>query len=134
MTTDIFVTLKHFECCRSDCGILFGITPDKEKRLRDSGNEFYCPNGHRQSFTKSTVSKQKDEIAQLRHYAECLEADVETQRELKNTARYTARTYKGNVTKLKNRVGKGVCPCCNRHFKNLERHMSGQHPDFIESK
>lgn len=31
---------------------------------------------------------------------------------------------------MKNRVANGVCPCCNRHFENLERHMKGQHPDF----
>lgn len=29
-------------------------------------------------------------------------------------------------------VGAGVCPCCNRTFKNLARHMAGQHPGFTE--
>jgi hypothetical protein len=35
---------------------------------------------------------------------------------------------RGQVTKIKNRVGNGVCPCCDRSFTNLRRHMSTQHP------
>jgi len=36
---------------------------------------------------------------------------------------------KGVVAKIKKRVGRGVCPCCNRHFTNLQRHMETKHPD-----
>lgn len=35
------------------------------------------------------------------------------------------------------RVRRGVCPCCNRHFKNVQRHMDSQHPNYkvnIESE
>jgi hypothetical protein len=34
------------------------------------------------------------------------------------------------VTKIKNRVGHGVCPCCTRSFQNLARHMASEHPTF----
>lgn len=37
---------------------------------------------------------------------------------------------RGQTTKLKNRIAKGVCPCCQRSFQNLKRHMESQHPDF----
>ena len=37
---------------------------------------------------------------------------------------------KGVTTRLKNRVQKGVCPCCNRYFAQLQRHMTTQHPNF----
>lgn len=37
---------------------------------------------------------------------------------------------KGAHQRTKNRVAKGVCPCCNRSFTNLAKHMAGQHPDF----
>ena len=39
---------------------------------------------------------------------------------------------KGQVTRIKKRVANGVCPCCNRTFKDLAAHMSTQHPDYIE--
>jgi hypothetical protein len=25
------------------------------------------------------------------------------------------------------RVNAGICPCCNRHFTDLERHMKSKH-------
>jgi hypothetical protein len=40
---------------------------------------------------------------------------------------------KGHVTRKKRqleRVASGVCPCCNRSFVNLRRHMKTQHPEF----
>lgn len=40
------------------------------------------------------------------------------------------RAQKGQNTRLKNRIAAGVCPCCNRSFQNVARHMAGQHPDF----
>jgi hypothetical protein len=37
---------------------------------------------------------------------------------------------KAQVTKLKKRASAGVCPCCNRTFSNMARHMAHQHPEF----
>lgn len=28
------------------------------------------------------------------------------------------------------RIRNGVCPCCNRSFKDVHRHMKSQHPEF----
>lgn len=48
------------------------------------------------------------------------------------TERRSHSATKGQMTKLKKRVGKGVCPCCNRHFTNVERHMATRHPEYHE--
>ena len=40
------------------------------------------------------------------------------------------RGEKAAKTRIKNRIAAGVCPCCNRTFQNLAKHMAGQHPDF----
>lgn len=37
---------------------------------------------------------------------------------------------KGQATKLRRRVGAGVCPCCHRTFKQLAAHMTDKHPEF----
>lgn len=61
---------------------------------------------------------------------EAREADIRTeQRRLESERRAHAAT-KGQLTKTKKRIANGVCPCCNRSFANLERHMAGQHPDY----
>lgn len=36
------------------------------------------------------------------------------------------------ASKLKLRAANGVCPCCNRTFKQLAAHMSSQHPKYAE--
>ncbi|MBV6448554.1 hypothetical protein [Nitrosomonas sp.] len=59
---------------------------------------------------------QRDQIARL----ETRNTHLVDQRD---AAERSARAYKGQATKIKRRVGRGVCPCCNRHFENLERHM-----------
>ena len=38
---------------------------------------------------------------------------------------------KGQISKLKKRASAGVCPCCNRSFQNLRRHMGNKHPEFV---
>lgn len=37
---------------------------------------------------------------------------------------------KGVATRIKRRVSAGVCPCCNRTFQCLARHMATKHPDY----
>ena len=37
---------------------------------------------------------------------------------------------RGVATRMKNRIKVGVCPCCNRTFQDLAKHMASQHKDF----
>jgi hypothetical protein len=39
---------------------------------------------------------------------------------------------KSQLTKVKKRIGHGTCPCCNRSFEDLRRHMESKHPEFKE--
>ncbi|HEX9950777.1 MAG TPA: hypothetical protein VGB53_03340 [Rubricoccaceae bacterium] len=36
-----------------------------------------------------------------------------------------AAAQKGAHTRTKKRIAAGVCPCCNRTFQDLARHMAG---------
>lgn len=49
----------------------------------------------------------------------------------REAAQHQSRAFKGVVTKLKKRAANGVCPCCNRTFVDLARHMAGKHPTFL---
>lgn len=33
---------------------------------------------------------------------------------------------------LRNRAAAGVCPCCNRTFEQLGRHMTTKHPEYVK--
>ena len=38
----------------ADCGIIFAITKDRQGRLSECHNSFYCPSGHGQNYPEST--------------------------------------------------------------------------------
>ena len=118
------------EC--SECGITYGIPEYLDQRAQeDSQVVFHCPNGHRQHYRRSEVDKLRAELDQAK-------ADADWQRRRRNEAaaraeheRNRANGYKGALVKTKKRIGNGVCPCCQRHFANVERHMKSQHPNYL---
>jgi hypothetical protein len=121
------------ECC--NCGITFAMPKDfKNQCLKDPSKWFYCPNGHTQHYTGPTeAQKQKKRADAL---AEQLRAALATGTHYRDQAQAASRSaaaFKGVVTKTKKRVGNGVCPCCNRTFQNVARHMTGQHPEYADS-
>jgi hypothetical protein len=100
-----------------------------DEELRRSGRTFYCLNGHEQHYSESTKQKlreAKDALARERARADQLRAD-------RDAADRRVSAAKGQVTKIKNRVGRGVCPCCNRTFADLGAHMATKHPDYAPS-
>lgn len=114
-----------------ECYIAFAIPQEKENRCLESGESWHCPNGHCRIYTKSDNAKLKEKLARV-------EADKDYYRnrtdELYNQKTHLERRVaatKGQVTKIKNRVGRGVCPCCNRTFQNLGQHMHNQHPEWL---
>lgn len=117
---------QNFEtiCCYK-CQILFAVPAQSRRRWIDSGESFYCPNGHSQHYTESTVQKLEKQLAQQKKRTEWARQEAEENKR-------KAAAQKGQVTKLKNRAKAGVCPCCKRHFKQLEAHMQNKHPDFNE--
>lgn len=117
-------------CC--DCGVLFAMPASLIRNLRKTKRSFFCPNGHSQSYVGKT------EAEKLREQLEAKERELERERLRTNAARAEAqmaensrRVTKGHLTRVKNRIKHGVCPCCNRQFKNLQRHMENKHPDYV---
>lgn len=127
--TLIQTELVHITCC--NCGVAFGLDDDHYKRLRASHDWFYCPNGHQQHFTgKTEAERLREQLAAAERLAiRERNAKEEAQRRAVS-AEMSRRVTKGHLTRTKRRVAAGVCPCCNRTFENLARHMKGQHPDF----
>ena len=128
-TIQLDVSLSTISC--SECGITFAA-PDVwvRDRRRDHAT-FYCPNGHGQAYLgKSDVELAKAEAEALRSRLAVARQDAKYQRERRVSAERSRSAIKGQLTKVKNRVARGVCPCCNRHFEDLHRHMETKHPDY----
>lgn len=115
--------LKVYSCW---CGISFALPESlyTEYRRKNGGMSIYCPLGH------GMIPRNKDEIAVLKARLASAQEESEHYRSDRNRAERQARAHKGHHTRTKNRIANGVCPCCNRTFVNLGKHMKSQHPDF----
>lgn len=122
-TININQTLVVEECWV--CGVHFGMTSTFQRKRSEDGKVFFCPAGCRISYGESKVQ-------QLERALEAERTRRQWERDQREATERSLAAQKGQVTKLKKRIGAGVCPCCNRHFTNVERHMASQHPDYAE--
>lgn len=111
-------------CC--NCGVAFGLPSDLQDVLRNDPEKwFYCPNGHRQHYSKSReVSLREDAERKLRQKENELANLAASKIQLENELTKTQRKLK--------RVHNGTCPCCKRTFQNLANHIKSKHPELLE--
>jgi elongation factor P hydroxylase len=125
--------MMSITCC--NCGMVFGVPSRWYQQRREDKAWWYCPQGHSQHFvSKSEAEKLRDELAAQKRRTEYFEADAHQARESAEAAKRQARAARGVVTRVKNRVGRGVCPCCNRFFESLHRHIQTKHPEYVHGE
>lgn len=125
------LTLVTETCCA--CGVVFAMPDWFQRQLKKTGETFYCPSGHGQHYRdnlRAENDRLKKEIEQERERKTLIAGWYDAERRDHEHTRKRLAATKGVVTRTKKRLANGVCPCCNRHFVNLERHMKGQHPDY----
>jgi len=117
-----YINFRLETCCA--CSVPFFIPEYLYKRLvNNPGEGFYCPNGHGQHYTGKSEDQKKIEQLQKQ-----MEWDNREKERLTNELLDTISNNKKLERQLK-RVHKGVCPCCNRTFVNLQKHMETKHPE-----
>lgn len=128
---DVTLSMKTITCCHAGCGIVFAVPAHWDTKRREDHSPWYCPNGHRQFYLgKSDAEKLRDELTRKQAQLDQAKADADYQRKQRDHAERCTAAARGQVTKIKNRVGNGVCPCCNRTFSNLMQHMRTEHPEW----
>lgn len=131
--TQTTVTLVPITCSYEGCGVTFALDESYRHARQQDHKTWYCPNGHSRYYpAKSDVEKLSDELAASRRIAENERTRRQREQERREHAERQRAAARGQVTKIKRRIGRGVCPCCNRTFADLGRHMAGQHPEFVE--
>lgn len=131
-TMSIYVgneTLVAKQC--GTCGIWFAVPDWHEQEAKKNGPRggWYCPNGHQRHYTEG--EQERTRMKELERALAAARTQTQWERDQREATERSLRAQKGQVTKLKKRIRNGVCPCCNRSFKNVERHMKSQHPDFV---
>lgn len=128
--------LDVIDCCQ--CKVAFGLPSDVHRVLRQSSQTFFCPYGHKNYYPPKAVvdqdQREKDTLRQERDRLkqQLAEKDdrIAAERQWRELADRKVIAAKGQITKLKKRAQNGVCPCCNRTFVDLQRHMASKHPAF----
>jgi DNA repair exonuclease SbcCD ATPase subunit len=121
------------------CGEQFCLLTTTYELLRRSSRTFFCPWGHERHYPQGPsendkLRQERDRLkqdqARLQDEIRTLAASRQLAAEARDRAERRASAARGQVTRLKNRAAAGVCPCCNRQFENLRRHMESKHKGF----
>ena len=102
------------------CGHYAVLPPDRWKKLRETGETFWCAYGHPWVFLDSDNIRLRKELATAQE-----EFNATRQKLAQNEALLLA------TEKRRDRRSKaGLCQHCRRHFLNVERHVAGQHSEI----
>lgn len=104
------------------CQFPFGVPDRADEHWRKSKRTFYCPQcrGSQGYYGKSEKEKRLEE-AERRLEQEQIRASDAEQKAIRMSRQYS---------RVRDRVKNGVCPCCNRTFDNVARHMASKHKDW----
>ena len=101
------------------CGVEFALPKIMYDNAYEHGKSFYCPNGHFIGWNIGGLEKKLEEERRNRQRAE--QRNAMLQDEI------------AELTRQSKRVTNGVCPHCNRTFKDLQRHMKTKHSQCAHS-
>lgn len=117
------IVLETTDCYK--CGVEFAMPDNLLRQFQHNGGTFYCPNGHGQIFAKSEVQRLREKLDEQTRAATRM-ADRAA------SAEASEQKAQRKITRIMKRTHAGVCPCCNRTFQQLARHMKTKHPDVTE--
>jgi hypothetical protein len=121
------------------CGVTYAIPESFDRSARryhgdePSGWKICCPFGHTWWYVGETeTEKLKRQLRSARDNSAYLTSRLDQ-------TKASLRAQKGAATRARNerrrqleRIAAGVCPCCNRSFTNVRRHMASKHADVLE--
>lgn len=119
-------TLKVLTCW--SCSVQFALPLRMYQGFEKEPERFYCPKGCRLILGEPEWKK---ELRLARQDATWYKERAAENHALAEKRKRQHAATKGQLTKTKNRVAHGVCPCCNRTFKNLADHMQTKHPEYV---
>lgn len=127
-------TIELTEAICITCDASYALPKAVMDRHREHGGYHWCPVcGTSQGWDPKAIVKRQEENAEIERLKKNLKWEQDfasEQRRGREEAERRLSATKGVVTKLKQRAAGGMCPCCNRSFVGLARHMATKHPEF----
>jgi hypothetical protein len=115
--------MKVLDC--GNCGVKHAIPAVMYDNCVEEGGYWHCPNGHSRGFkegkrAREAVQRERDRLKQ---------ENARLEEEAQKAERARLRAV-GDLKRHKIRASNGTCPCCNRTFANMTKHMKTKHPDY----
>lgn len=108
------VNLVQMVCGK--CGVVFAVPDYFDKERLDTGNEWYCPNGHCRVYKESETGRLRKLLEQAnRKNTDLLERTRIAENE-RQAAIMREEKERAEKKRLLTRAHAGVCPHCNRTF------------------
>lgn len=119
--------LVEIQC--GSCGVWHAIPTAMHANCLEEGGFWHCPNGHSRGYKegrreREAIRRERDQLKQR-----IAQIEDDARRERDRLLGEKAKAEK-EAAKLRKRAKGGACPCCNRTFQNMSRHMKMQHPEF----
>lgn len=127
LTVDITETVIATDCC--ECGFTIWMPVGFMRQRKRDHRLFHCT-----SCGQDQYWAQESDIERERRLRSAAVDQLNTVRQQRDHIERRRRGEKAAKTRIKNRIARGVCPCCNRTFANLAKHMAGQHPDYLQQE
>jgi hypothetical protein len=108
----LYQAFKVLNCAQ--CAVPFGVPERLESDRRADGKPFFCPHGHPNVFSAIRDVK-------------VLQRQIDQERERRLLAESDKEKLLLEMKRIGERISNGVCPCCNRTFKDLKSHMRTKH-------
>lgn len=124
----VSIELEHETCW---CGTPFMLPKQLRHNARNHGHTIYCPQGHTIVWKETELERTRRERDRLKQDAARLEDEKREAWATANAQAERAAKAEGESRRLKKRAAAGVCPCCNRTFTNMRRHMKTKHPNVV---
>ena len=110
------------------CGVWYVVPKIMRDNHYRKGGFSHCPSGHawgwREGQAPSDFDKLRRERDRLQQDAARLNDEIEVQRRRADVA-------EKRTLQIRRRAVAGVCPCCNRTFANVQRHMKTKHANVV---
>lgn len=119
---------RHVVVQCGGCGIFHTVPEPKYNSCYHEGGFWSCPNGCSRGWDKGADHR---EIDALRRERDRLKQDAARLNDEIVTEKRRADAAEQKAIQTKRRALAGVCPCCNRTFINMQRHMKTKHPNVV---
>lgn len=110
------------------CAVWHTIPEVIYKSCVAEGGFWHCPNGHSRGFAKGADQIERENIRRerdsLKQNAARLADEIAAERKRADDA-------EKKVVQIRRRAAAGVCPCCNRTFLNVQKHMKTKHANVV---